>query len=74
MKVLITGITGFVGSKLSTRLIDAGHEVTALVRETSNISGINEVVVVKEVDLFNPESLEEAVTSSEATVVIHLAS
>lgn len=32
MKVLITGGTGFVGSALSTRLLEAGHDVTALGR------------------------------------------
>ena len=30
MKILITGGTGFVGSALSQRLLDLGHEVTAI--------------------------------------------
>ncbi len=74
MKILITGITGFVGGKLSAQLIEAGHEVIALVRETSNTSGIDEAVIIKETDLFDPDSLDESVKSSEATVAIHLAS
>jgi len=74
VKILITGITGFVGGKLAARFIQAGHEVIALVRETSNISGIDEAVIIKETDLFDPDSLDEVVKVSEATVVIHLAS
>lgn len=30
MKVLITGVAGFVGSNLARRLLDAGHEVTGI--------------------------------------------
>ncbi len=32
MKALITGATGFVGSAVLRQLLDAGHEVRALVR------------------------------------------
>ena len=35
-KVLVTGATGFVGSHLTRRLLDDGHEVSILVRPTSN--------------------------------------
>jgi len=33
MKVLLTGATGFIGSAVVTRLLNADHEVTALVRD-----------------------------------------
>ena len=32
MKILVTGANGFVGGALIERLIENGHEVTALVR------------------------------------------
>ncbi len=35
MKIFITGGTGFVGSHLSKRLLDRGHQVTALGRSSS---------------------------------------
>ncbi len=35
MRVLITGATGFLGTRLVARLIDAGHEVCAVVRASS---------------------------------------
>jgi nucleoside-diphosphate-sugar epimerase len=32
MKILLTGATGFIGSAVLDRLVDAGHQVTAVVR------------------------------------------
>jgi CDP-paratose synthetase len=37
-KFLITGITGYIGSKLAKRLIDEGHEVIGIKRESSSLS------------------------------------
>lgn len=36
MRIAITGGTGFVGSHLATRLLDAGHEVVVLSRRTGH--------------------------------------
>jgi len=33
MRILVTGITGAIGSRLAPRLLDAGHEVWALTRQ-----------------------------------------
>src|ERR1700691_509552 len=32
MRILVTGITGAIGSRLAQRLVDAGHDVRALTR------------------------------------------
>jgi len=40
MKVFITGATGFVGSFLAESLVQAGHQVTCLVRKQSNLRWI----------------------------------
>ena len=38
MRAFITGINGFIGSNLATRLIGEGQEVSGLVRKTSDLS------------------------------------
>jgi len=40
MKVTLTGATGFIGSHVVTELQGHGHEVTALVRDTSQIDAV----------------------------------
>jgi len=40
MKVTLTGATGFIGSHIVTELQDHGHEVTALVRDTSQSDAV----------------------------------
>lgn len=42
MKVLMTGITGFIGQHLGEKLLSAGHEVFAIVRPTSKIDELPE--------------------------------
>ena len=61
MTVLITGASGFVGSAVLRRLLDAGHAVRALVREASdrrNLDGLDVDVVTG--DLTDPVSLRRA--------------
>jgi UDP-glucose 4-epimerase len=36
MKIFVTGITGFIGSHLTKRLVDDDHEVSGLIRHSSN--------------------------------------
>jgi len=38
MRILVTGATGYVGSKLASKLVEAGHEVTCMVRNRSRAS------------------------------------
>lgn len=40
MKILLTGGSGFLGGRLCHRLLSLGHSVRALVRRTSDISGL----------------------------------
>jgi uncharacterized protein YbjT (DUF2867 family) len=37
MRILVTGITGAIGSQLAPRLVDAGHEVRALTRRCDTV-------------------------------------
>ncbi len=67
MTTLITGATGFVGSAVVRRLIDAGHQVRALARAHSdrrNLDGLGLEVVTG--DLRDPASLARAVAGCSA--------
>jgi uncharacterized protein YbjT (DUF2867 family) len=59
MSVLVTGATGFVGSRLVPALLDRGHEVVALVRDAESYRPPAGVHVV-EGDLLEPKTLPPA--------------
>jgi nucleoside-diphosphate-sugar epimerase len=42
--VLVTGASGFVGSKLAQALVDAGHDVRAMTRHPDTYQGAGEAV------------------------------
>ena len=72
MKVLVTGATGRVGSRLVPRLLRNGHEVRILVRSRERgeaLAALGAEPVVG--DLLEPDSLKPAVRGVEA--VVHLA-
>lgn len=67
MKALVTGASGFIGSAVLRRLLEAGHEVRALVRPQSdrrNLAGLRCEVVTG--DLANAASLEAAAGGCDA--------
>jgi len=74
MKILLTGANGFVGSQLLDRLLADGHELTLLLRPTSDLrfirSQLNRVRVVRG-GLSDMPALEQAVVG--VTHVVHCA-
>lgn len=79
--VLITGISGFVGSRMARRLVDAGANVYGVVRRRSdgkippNIKhlGLENEVHLIEGDLESISAIGRAITVSEPDVIFHLA-
>jgi len=72
MKVFITGGTGYVGSRIVRDLLDAGHEVVALVRDgsKSKLPVDPDRIEIVRGDALIPESFSKAIEDCDA--VIHL--
>ncbi len=69
MKILVTGATGKVGSRLSRRLAQRGDDVRALVRDRARADDLREArVELAEGDLLRPDSLAAAVRGVDAVV------
>lgn len=72
MKVLVTGANGHIGSHTVRELLNAGHHVVALVRETADIRSLDGLTIdLVKGDVTDAESIEKAMAGCE--VVVHLA-
>lgn len=78
MKVLITGVTGFIGSALAHRLLVQGHEVSGIVRHVTGrdfraIESIRGEMALHACDVTSTTSVRNALRQAKPEVVIHLA-
>jgi len=74
--VLLTRITGFVGSHLAERLVADGHEVHGIAFEPpphANLAAIARDVRIHHADLADPDALAAAVRDARPDAVVHLA-
>jgi nucleoside-diphosphate-sugar epimerase len=69
MRIAITGANGFVGSNLTKYLMKKGHEVTALVRRTANVSLLPIKSTVAEIDYHDLNSIQSAFAGHD--IIIH---
>jgi GDP-4-dehydro-6-deoxy-D-mannose reductase len=76
MRILITGVTGFVGSHLAEFLIHKDVEIYGTVRRRSNLDNIVHIrdkIHLVETDIQDPHSVETALTEAEPESIFHLA-
>lgn len=74
MEVCVTGATGFVGSRLLPDLLEAGHDVTVLVRDADRYRAgdyPSETVRIVEGDLLEAESFDAALDVDAAYYLVH---
>ena len=80
-RILITGISGFVGSHLAKKLLNGGAEVYGIIRRRADWSnpqnlidrGIKDDVMLIEGELLDISSIARALDISQPEIVFHLA-
>lgn len=73
-KILLTGVTGFLGSRLAKNLLSNGYDVIALKRKTSSLSRIESAL--PQIHLYDAEELDFAKlfrSHPEISTIIHAA-
>lgn len=66
--ILVTGATGYIGGRLIGRLLESGHRVRVMVRQSHRVEGRPwaDMVEVVEGDVLKPESLPAALDQIDA--------
>lgn len=72
-RVLLTGVSGFIGHHLTGELIRTGHEVSVIVRNGSNLGRVPATAKIHEYD-GSTASMISILAESQPDLVIHLAS
>ncbi len=78
MKILLTGILGFIGSHMAEKLVSQGHEVYGVVRRVANrnmapIAELLNDITLLSGDITDYVSTRNAIRTANPDVVIHLA-
>ncbi|WP_327662011.1 MULTISPECIES: NAD(P)-dependent oxidoreductase [unclassified Streptomyces] len=68
MKLTVFGATGGIGQEIVRQALEAGHEVTAVVRDPARLTVSGERLEVVRGDLKDPESLRPAVAGRDAVL------
>ncbi|MFC8514301.1 NAD(P)-dependent oxidoreductase [Streptomyces sp. NPDC057257] len=68
MKLTVFGATGGIGGELVRQALDAGHEVTAVVRDPARLTVTGDRLEVFRADLTDPEVVRPAVAGRDAVL------
>lgn len=77
-KIVITGITGFIGSHLAKKLVELGHSVYGVTRPSSQrtlerIKDISNDIVLITADITDFMAMSHALNTADPDYIIHLA-
>lgn len=75
MRILLTGANGYIGMRLLPLLVEAGHEVTCVVRDRRRYqpsADLLDKIVVLEFDFLQPEKAETVFSGKEFDVAYYL--
>jgi putative NADH-flavin reductase len=70
MKIVIFGASGRTGKPMLERALAAGHEVTAFVRNPSNIATTHERLRVMAGDVLDQQAVAEAIKGQDAVLLV----
>ncbi|MFF5481352.1 NAD(P)-dependent oxidoreductase [Streptomyces sp. NPDC012935] len=68
MKLTVFGATGGIGKEIVRQALDAGHDVTAVVRDPARLPLTGDRLEVFRADLTDPDALRPAVTGRDAVL------
>ncbi|HEX6499703.1 MAG TPA: SDR family oxidoreductase [Micromonosporaceae bacterium] len=68
MKITVFGATGGTGRLLVRQACEAGHQVTAVVRDVSRLTGAHPLLTVVQTDVTDPDALGPAVKGADAVI------
>lgn len=66
--VVLIGASGFVGTAILNELLNRGHKVTAIVRDTKKMSVSNPNLTIVEADVTDTDTLKEASKGKDAVI------
>jgi nucleoside-diphosphate-sugar epimerase len=68
-KILITGVTGYIGGSIAKKLLDKNYEVTGLVRNESHIQEL-EALGIRPIigDIYDEDFIQSAVANADAVI------